>query len=57
MKPGLYSNTNNIIKETYTLHFEVDDDIEAVQITENSYEYNEEGYPIRKNGNTEYVYY
>ncbi len=56
MTPGIYTNQNNIIKETYTIHFEVDPSIEKVQITENSYEYNNEGYPIRVNGIIEYIY-
>ena len=56
MTPGIYTNQNNIIKETNTIHFEVDASIEKVQITENSYEYNEEGYPVRMNGIIEYVY-
>ena len=54
--PGIYTNQNNIVKETYTLHFEVDASIEKVQITENSYEYNDMGYPVMVNGVTEYVY-
>lgn len=54
--PGIYTNQNNIVKETYTIHFEVDASIEKVQITENSYEYNDMGYPIKKNEGTEYFY-
>ena len=54
--PGIYTNQNNIVKETYTIHFEVDASIEKVQITENSYEYNDMGYPIKKNEVTEYLY-
>jgi len=54
--PGIYTNQNNIVKETYTIHFEVDASIEKVQITENSYEYNDEGYPVKVNGIKEYVY-
>jgi len=38
--PGLYTNTNNITKETYTIPFELDPSFEKVQITENSYRYN-----------------
>jgi len=57
MIPGRYSNTNNIIKETYTIHFEVDQYIDKVQITENIYRYNSQGYPIRKNDSETYVYY
>ena len=54
--PGLYTNPNNITKETYTINFDVDPSIEKVQIKENSYEYNDMGYPIKVNGLTEYIY-
>ncbi len=54
--PGVYTNPNNIIKETYTINFEVDPSIEKVQITENIYEYNDRGYPVKVNGIIEYVY-
>ncbi|MGB8490311.1 MAG: hypothetical protein WCE64_04580 [Bacteroidales bacterium] len=53
---GVFTNPNNIVKETCTLNFDVDPSIEKVQITENSYEYNDKGYPIKVNGVTEYVY-
>jgi len=56
MTPGIYTNPNNIIKETYTINFEVDPSIEKVQITENIYEYNDRGYPVKINGIIEYVY-
>jgi len=54
--PGIYTNQNNIIKETYSLWFEVDSSIDKVQITETTYEYNNSGYPIKKNGTVEFVY-
>lgn len=54
--PGVFTNPNNITKETYTLNFDVDPSTEKVQITENSYEYNDNGYPIKVNGETEYIY-
>jgi hypothetical protein len=54
--PGVYTNPNNITKETYTIYFEVDQWTQKVQITNNSYEYNDKGYPIKVNGLTEYVY-
>ena len=57
MLPGRYTNTNNITKEIYTIHFEVDNTIENVQITENVYEYDAQGYPISKNETVEYKYY
>jgi hypothetical protein len=56
MTPGIYTNPNNITKETYTINFDVDPSIEKVQITENSYEYNDKGYPVNVNGLTEFVY-
>jgi hypothetical protein len=54
--PGIYTNPNNITKETYTLNFDVDPLTEKVQITENSYEYNDKGYPVKVNGESEYLY-
>jgi len=56
LTPGVNTNANNITKETYTIHFEVDAFIEKVQVTENSYQYNRRGYPVRVNGETEYIY-
>lgn len=56
MSPGKYTNPNNITRETYTIHFEVDESVEKVQITSNTYEYNNSGYPIKVNGKIEYVY-
>jgi hypothetical protein len=54
--PGVYTNPDNITKETYTINFDVDPSIEKVQITENSYEYNDKGYPSKVNRLTEYIY-
>jgi hypothetical protein len=54
--PGVYTNPNNITKETYTIDGEVDQYTEKVQITEKSYEYNDKGYPVKVNGLTEYLY-
>jgi len=56
MIPCINTNQNNITKETYTIHFEVDPWTEKVQITENSYDYNDKGYPSRVNRTVEYVY-
>jgi hypothetical protein len=53
---GVYTNPNNITKETVTIQYEVFPSTEKVQITENSYEYNDKGYPIKVNGVTEYLY-
>lgn len=52
MIPGRNTNPNNIIKETYTIHSEMD-----VQVTEFSYEYNTNGYPVKRTDGTNYVYY
>jgi hypothetical protein len=54
--PGKYTNPNNIVKETYTIHFEFDASVQKVQITTNSYKYNIDGYPVEVNGEVEYVY-
>jgi len=56
LSPGRYTNPNNITKETYTLHFEVDKWIQKVQVTINTYEYNSKGYPTKVNGEVEYIY-
>lgn len=57
MIPGRYTNKNNIIKEKYTIHFDVDQSVDNVQITENTYRYNSQGYPISKNDSETYLYY
>ena len=54
--PGIYTNPNNITKETYTLNFDPGPSIEKVQVTEYKYVYNANGYPTKVNGETEYVY-
>jgi hypothetical protein len=54
--PGLNTNPNNILKETYTMHTGSAEGSDKVQVTENTYEYNALGYPISKNGNVTYVY-
>jgi hypothetical protein len=56
ISPGIYTNPNNIIKETYTLNFDPGIYTERIQVKENVYEYNNQGYPVRINGSTEYVY-
>ncbi len=50
MIPGKYTNPNNIVKETYTIHFEVDQSVQKVTIRTNSYRYNKDGYPEKVNG-------
>ncbi len=57
MTPGKYTNPNNILKETYTIHFNIEDPfIQKVQVTTNSYKYNSRGYPIKVNNEAEYIY-
>jgi hypothetical protein len=56
MSPSKFTNPNNVIKETYTIYFEVDQWIQKVSIISNTYEYNDNGYPIKVNGEAEYVY-
>jgi YD repeat-containing protein len=55
--PGVYTNVNNITKETITLHFEVDETVDRIQVIDNSYTYNAAGYPISKNDAVAYIYY
>jgi hypothetical protein len=54
--PGINTNPNNIIKETYTIHLTPDQGSDDVQVIETSYQYNGLGYPVSKNGNVSYVY-
>ena len=56
MIPGQNTNLNNITKEIYKLYFEVDGFIDPVQIKEYYYEYNREGYPVKRNDSFEYLY-
>jgi hypothetical protein len=56
MTPGINTNTNNIIKETQTIHMNAAQGGDITGITANSYKYNANGYPVSKNGNVEYVY-
>jgi hypothetical protein len=56
MIPGIYTNINNITKETYTIHLQPDQGPDNVKITANSYKYNAMGYPVSKNGNVAYIY-
>ena len=57
MLPGRITNTNNITKEIYTDHSDVDQWTEKVQITKNVYEYNAIGFPAIKNEFETYKYY
>ncbi len=53
--PGEYTNENNIVKKTMTLFFDVYG-VDKVQVTESTYEYNLQGYPIKKNNMVRYEY-
>jgi len=54
-QPGKYSNKNNIIRETVTFY---ENGIAGdIQVNETSYEYNEKGYPISRDGLVTYRYY
>lgn len=54
--PGIYTNENNIIRETQIIADNNDPNIETVQVTESVYEYNDKGYPVTKNGYIRYEY-
>ena len=56
MTPSKFTNPNNITKETYTIYFEVDQWTQKISIIDNSYEYDDKGYPIKVNGEADYVY-
>jgi hypothetical protein len=56
MIPGINTNQNNIIKETYTIHLTADQGSDNVQVTQTAYTYNAVGYPITKNSNISFVY-
>ena len=56
MLPGINTNVNNISKETYTINSKNDQASDKIQITQNTYEYNANGFPVSKNGNVKYIY-
>ncbi|HEX2919672.1 MAG TPA: hypothetical protein VHO50_00765 [Bacteroidales bacterium] len=56
LTPGIFTNPNNIIKETYTIYFDIDPSVDKVSVKRYSYEYNNAGYPVSVNGSTVYVY-
>ncbi len=56
LTPGIYTNENNIIKETFILANNTDPNIETVHVTESTYEYNDQNYPVAKNGYISYEY-
>lgn len=56
MTPGINTNRNNIVKETFTIHFKADQGPDKVQTTVTSYTYDSRGYPISKNDTIKYLY-
>ena len=54
--PGIYTNINNITKETYTIHPDANAGTSKIQVTGTTYTYNANGYPVSKNNNIEFVY-
>jgi hypothetical protein len=56
LTPGIYTNANNIIKETQILANNTDPNIETVHVNESVYEYNDQGYPVTKDGFIRYEY-
>ena len=56
LTPGVNTNLNNIVKETYTIHLAAGQGADNVQVTETAYEYNGMGYPVSKNGNVTFIY-
>ncbi|MBK7626042.1 MAG: hypothetical protein IPJ16_02370 [Bacteroidales bacterium] len=54
LQPGVYTNENNIIKKTLTLNINVAG-VDKIQVTESTYEYNLQDYPIKK-GDVKFEY-
>jgi hypothetical protein len=54
--PGITTNQNNIVKETYTINTPITQAADLVQVTGSTYTYNDQGYPVSKNGNVRYIY-
>jgi len=55
LQPGENTNENNIVKKTMTLFFD-SPGVDSIQITEFTYEYNVQDYPIKKNNTVSYEY-
>jgi len=54
--PGINTNPNNITKEIYTILSDNGSSVERVVTVLTAYEYNNKGYPVRVNGETEFIY-
>jgi hypothetical protein len=55
LRPGEYSNENNIVRKTMTLFFDIPG-VDNLQITESTYEYNEDSYPVKKDNSIRFEY-
>jgi hypothetical protein len=53
--PGIYTNENNIVKETLMLR-DGTPGVDSIQVTESTYEYNDLDYPVTKDGVIRYEY-
>jgi hypothetical protein len=56
MTPGKFTNMNNITKERYITHIEVPSYLDTISVIAFTYEYNDMDYPVKVNGETEYIY-
>ena len=56
MIPGINTNQNNIVKESLTIYVKSGQTSDDQSVTQNTYEYNDKGYPVSLNGNVKYVY-
>jgi hypothetical protein len=55
LQPGEYTNENNIIKKTMTLFFDAPG-VDKIQVTESTYEYNLQDYPVKKDNTVKFEY-
>jgi hypothetical protein len=55
LQPGENTNENNIVKKTMTLFFNAPG-VDKIQVSENTYEYNLQDYPIKRNNIVSYEY-
>jgi hypothetical protein len=53
--PGTYTNENNIVKETLMLLDNIPG-VDSIQVTESTYQYNEQDYPVKKDNMIIYEY-
>jgi hypothetical protein len=53
--PGENTNENNIVKKTMTLFFDAPG-VDSIQVTESTYEYNSQDYPVKKDNTVRFEY-